>query len=303
MTKTFPLPLLLALLACGNTNNSRRPVDDASATKPTRAHLQGDPVELECTRQPFASKIDIAEASGATWMADGTLLVIGDSGTNGAFLRLSAETGVILSRGNLPLDDGASDDLEGLSRIGDNVYALTSSGYIREWVAKGDKFKLTQKSYRLAQAEDQDLACASGKSTNCGPNFEGLCLMPDPPASAPCVGFAASKALGQLICLQQQDDGRLSLVANHTISVARPKTLSGCHFDEEGRLWFGNNVFAASSVGYITGHERPKMAVITRVGALGLGFPEAIVVGPGSLVYRFSDTMGAPSLLDKYICR
>ncbi len=305
MKKTLSISCVLVLIGCGKARDSAPPV----SAPPKAQELQTLPPsnvpaeELDCSRQPFASTIDIAEASGATWMADETLLVIGDSGTNGAFLTLNSESGVILSGGKLPLDDGASDDLEGLSRIGDRVYALTSSGYMREWVAKGEGFDLVQKSYRLARAEDKDLTCASGKSTNCGPNFEGLCLISDPAPSAPCVGFAAAKALGRLICLRQETDGRLSLVADHTISVASPKTLSGCHFDEEGRLWFGNNVFAANAVGFVTGHQQPESAVITRVGSLGLGFPEAIAVGPKGQVYRFSDTMGAPSLLDKYICR
>ncbi len=258
---------------------------------------------LQCTRQAFASTIDLAEASGATWMADDSLLVIGDSGTNGAFLRLSAADGTVLNRGKLPLDTQASDDLEGLSRIGSTLYGVTSSGYIREWQAKGQGFALTRKSYSLAPKNDTKNVCKSPKDSNCGPNYEGLCLMPTPRTDRPCVGYVAAKATGRLVCVEQKKDGRLAIRPNHFITVSSPKTLSGCHFDGDGRLWFGNNVFAANAVGFATGHDRPESVVITRLGPLGLGFPEAIAVGNANEVYRFSDTAGSPSLLDKYICR
>jgi len=271
-----------------------------AATKPDK--------ELSCKRQPFASKIPIAEASGATWMEDDTLLVIGDSGTNGAFLRLHSGDGSVLSKGALPLDSSASDDLEGLSRIGSTVYAITSSGFMREWKPSGDAFELVRKSYSVAPKGDTKHACASARDSNCGPNYEGLCLLEDasettPNDKAPCVGFAASKARGELVCLTQDAKGRLAVRPQHTIPVAAPKTLSGCHFDADGKLWFGNNVFAANSVGFVEGYQAPKSATITRLGALGLGFAEAIALGPDGQVVRFSDTTGSPSLLDKYICR
>tara|TARA_R110002073_G_scaffold208011_2_gene368307 strand:+ start:44423 stop:45445 length:1023 start_codon:yes stop_codon:yes gene_type:complete len=266
------------------------------------------PEDLHCKRQPFASSIPIAEASGATWMPDTSLLVIGDSGTDGAFLRLSSADGSVLTKGKLPLDSGASDDLEGLSRIGSTLFGITSSGYMREWEPKGDTFVLARKSYSIARKGDTKSVCASAKDSNCGPNYEGLCLLDTaadakPSDDAPCVGYAAAKARGSLVCLVRRPDGRLAARPEHTISVANPKTLSGCHFDPQGRLWFGNNVFAANTVGLIEDHQHVKSAKITRVGALGLGFAEAIAVGTGGQVFRFSDTTGSPSLLDKYICR
>ena len=283
---------------------------DAEKTNDEKANLAATKPgeELSCKRQPFASKIPIAEASGATWMQDDTLLVIGDSGTNGAFLRLHSGDGSVLGKGALPLDSGASDDLEGLSRIGSTIYAMTSSGYMREWKPSGDAFELVRKSYSIAPKGDTKHACASARDSNCGPNYEGLCLLeaasePAPNDKAPCVGFAASKARGELVCLIRDAKGRLAVRPQHTISVAAPKTLSGCHFDADDKLWFGNNVFAANSVGFVEGYQAPKSATITRLGALGLGFAEAIALGPDGQVFRFSDTTRSPSLLDKYICR
>ena len=287
-----------------------RPPDTAAegSAKADDADDAKDAEDLHCKRQPFASKIPIAEASGATWMPDTSLLVIGDSGTDGAFLRLNSADGSVLTKGKLPLDSGASDDLEGLSRIGSTLFGITSSGYMREWEPKGDTFVLSRKSYSIALKGDTKSVCASAKDSNCGPNYEGLCLLDTaadakPSDDAPCVGYAAAKARGSLVCLVRRPDGRLAARPEHTISVAAPKTLSGCHFDPKGRLWFGNNVFAANTVGLIEGHQHPKSAKITRIGALGLGFAEAIAVGTGGQVFRFSDTTGSPSLLDKYICR
>lgn len=276
------------------------PPSSLDATTPTERD-DGD-AALHCERQPYPTTIDLAEASGATWMSDGSLLVVGDSGRNGAYLQLHAGDGSVLSSGNLPLDDRASDDLEGLSRIGDTIYGITSSGRMREWKAKGKRFSLTRTSYSIAAKGDTKNACASAHDSNCGPNYEGLCLRPNAPGDGSCVGYVAAKATGKLLCLKQKRDGRLAIAPEHFIEVASPKTLSGCHFDGD-RLWFGNNVFAANAVGFVTGHENPNSAVITRLGALGLGFPEAIANGPAGEVYRFSDTAKSPSLLDKYICR
>ncbi len=311
--------LVTSTLACGKSSGSQSqapgdgPVAEvktqATATKPVdAAPKRSSSLELDCKRQPFASKIPIAEASGATWMPDSSLLVVGDSGTNGAFLRLSSADGSVLAKGKLPLDTGASDDLEGLSRIGSTLFGITSSGYVREWEASDEGFRLTRKSYSIAEKGDTKSVCASSQDSNCGPNYEGLCLVHAPKAAirgerAPCVGYAVAKARGSLVCLTRKSDGRLAVRPGHTISVAAPKTLSGCHFDSSGRLWFGNNVFAANSVGFIEGHDHPSSAAITRVGALGLGFAEAIAIGTDGQVFRFSDTTGSPSLLDKYICR
>ena len=47
-------------------------------------------------------------------------------------------------------------------------------------------------------------------ATNCGRNYEGLCLAPAGAGGA-CVGFAASKADGHLYCVTTADDGRLAV--------------------------------------------------------------------------------------------
>src|SRR5262245_26348605 len=103
-----------------------------------------------CVKEVFAGAIQVPEASGAVWVEasfglPAHLVVIGDSGTKGSFVVVD-EAGAELARGALPLDPGASDDLEGLARVGDVYYALTSGGQMRQWKrTAADRFELTEK--------------------------------------------------------------------------------------------------------------------------------------------------------------
>ena len=137
---------------------------------------------ISCKRVDFPRTIPIKEASGATYVGatgkrPASVLVVGDSGTRGALLRLDPRSGRVQYSGRLPLDNAASDDLEGLSWRRDTLYALTSSGFLRHWRRDGDHWKLSVPAYSIAQgrrAGKHD--CRSGHRTNCGPNYEGLCL-------------------------------------------------------------------------------------------------------------------------------
>ncbi len=256
-----------------------------------------------CERQPFARSVDLAEASGATYLSAGELLVVGDSGTHGAFVVLDASSGELLRKGQLPLDSIASDDLEGVSVMGGKVFAITSSGWMREWTQEEDSFTLLRDSYALAPKDAKALVCESPTSINCAMNYEGLCLQRSPDPGVACVGVAAAKATGELVCLVLESSGKLALNASRRIKVASPKSLSGCDFDEKGRLWFGTNFFAGSQIGFVEGWQSPETSVLTMLGSAGFGFPEAIALGKGGQVLRVSDTSGSPSLLSKYICR
>ncbi len=277
--------------------------DDDPAPTPTAAESS----DWVCAVQPFAKSIDIAEASGAVVLDSGKIMVVGDSGTNGSYLLLDAETGDELESGRLPLDRRVSDDLEGLSQMDGHIFAITSSGWIQEWTRTQSGFRVQQKSYALAPWDKRQLVCRSAKDSNCAQNYEGLCLLRAAPSKGECAGFAAAKATGRLLCLTYDENGnsgrRLQVDPSRVLEVAGSRTLSGCDFDEQGRLWFGNNFFAANSIGYIENWKSFNSPEITSLGPVGLGFDEAIAVGKGGLIYRFSDTTASPSLLGKYICR
>jgi hypothetical protein len=252
----------------------------------------------------FATSIPLAEASGAVYVATepAHLLVIADSGNRGAYVEIDPDRGEVLARGALPLDDGASDDLEGLALVGDTYYAITSSGWMRHYQRAGDGYRLEVEAYPVAEpGGDPPLVCATGKQGNCARNYEGLCLSAGESSGA-CAGFAVSKTDGALYCLVRAGD-RLRLDAEQRIDVALGEVLSGCSFAPDGSLWVGANLFGGRAVYRITGHDDPAAARVEEIGTLGPGFPEAIVAGPDGALWRFSDTNAAPSLVERFDCR
>lgn len=308
-----------------------------------------------CTSKPFASPLPVAEASGAVYLAAAgrapVVLVVGDSGNRGQYVELDAVTGEVVAAGHLPLGSGASDDLEGLTALGDTIYALTSAGSVRRWqrhpARVGEhRYTLTDGPYPLAPrsargvSESAALVCDSPRHSNCARNYEGLCLHPRATPGAgvgtgagpggSCVGFAVSKTDGALYCLALDARGRLAIRRDRdgraldTLPVAMGETLTGCHFgaasaeatgggehgdaaggagaDPAAALWVGSNWFGVNRVFAITGWQRPATARIDTVGTLGSGFGEAIAVGPGPTIFRFSDHANARSLAAAYLC-
>ncbi|MEZ4367673.1 MAG: hypothetical protein R2939_15560 [Kofleriaceae bacterium] len=259
----------------------------------------------------FAETSPIAEASGATWLVlDGvaTVAVVGDSGTGGAYELLDPTTGAVREAGRLPLGDGASDDLEGLTArttaAGLELIGVTSSGWLRHWRRRPGGFELVDGPYPLARGAGpggEPLTCR-GTQTNCGNNYEGVCLAPTVEPADGCQGFAASKARGELLCLVA-DGARLRVDPSRRIAVAAAEALTGCDVAPDGAaLWAGTNLFGASRVYRIEGWRVPATARVRDLGTLGLGFPEALAVDDAGGLYRFSDTSGAPSVQAKYAC-
>ena len=264
---------------------------------------------LACRRVDFTTKLPLAEASGATLVpAHNHLLVVGDSGTRGEFNEVDPDSGKVLATGRLPLDGVASDDLEGLSIVGDTIYALTSSGWVRHWRRQPNGgYEQTVAAYALAPATGRgpagSLVCADPRLVNCERNYEGLCLVDGEVGAGDCAGFAVAKSDGLLYCLVRDEAGRLAADASRTIPVGGPEVLTGCDFSPQGDLlWVGTNLFAANAVYIVRNWRTPVAADVTLVARIGPGFGEAIAVGRAGAVYRFSDTGGAPSLVDKHIC-
>lgn len=266
-----------------------------------------------CEQLPFADTTPVPEASGAAWLnVDGklALLVVSDSGNHGAYGLVDPESGATFETGSLPLSDEASDDVEGLAARGDKIYGLTSSGWVRVWQRKGRRFELVEKPYPLGpvdlpdaknnmRAPKGDGMVCSGPVVNCGRNYEGLCLAAHPRSPA-CIGFAASKADGHLYCLSEQA-GKLVVHHDQAIEVTRSGALADCAFSDDDTLWVGNNMFDLGQV-YRVGHwDDPAHATVDRVGILVVGFPEVIAVR-GDIVYRMSDTGGAPSAMARFRC-
>jgi hypothetical protein len=254
---------------------------------------------------PFEKTVDVPEASGAVWVEasfglPAHVVVVADSGANGGFAVIDAEYGAGLGRGRLPLDRAASDDLEGLARSDGLYYALTSGGWMRSFRRTGaSSFVRSGPSYALA-----GVSCKSPHKTNCGYDFEGLCLA-DPLPDKGCVGFAASRRDGKLVCLARGERGRLRADPARTIPVAGRRALSGCDFApaSEGQVLYAvTNLFGGNALIRVRDWAEPASAQVERLGGAGIGFIEAVAAAPDGIVYRFSDTAGKTSAMGKYSC-
>lgn len=266
--------------------------------------------------QPFKHASPVPEASGAAWLTIGgklSLVVISDSGNDGAYAVIDPESGETVEQGKLPLGE-AGDDLEGAAARGEQLVAITSSGWIRVWEHRDatHSFELVERAYPVGDAtlsNKQDgnhpatgegMACGA-RITNCGRNYEGLCLVDPAHRAGPCVGFVASKADGALYCLTDENG---ELVAQHdqAIAITRPGALADCAFGDDGSLWAGSNLFDLANVYEVKGWSTPSTATVSLLAAIGVGFPETLAVR-GEVFYRMSDTGGAPSLMTKYRCQ
>lgn len=280
MIRGDALALALAALTVGCRD--RRPA--GAAPPPPPAADAG-----ECVAIPYQHQLDVAEASGAAWLAGpGRLLVVSDSGHDGAYVEVDA-AGEVQARGRLPLGT-SGDDVEGLALDGDRVWGLTSSGQLLAWQRGAD-------GYALVDGGPLDATCGP-TTVNCGANYEGLCLSPTPLADG-CDGYAAAKATGALVCLHR--DGRgWKLAAARAYPVTGKGKLADCAIAADGTVWTGDNGFGLGAVRqWGIGADGPTLLGEDR---LGLGFPEVLAFGPDHTLYRFSDLGGAPSLATAFRC-
>lgn len=317
----WPRVVILVLVAsCGKKADAPAPAPPV-VTKPAAAPaVIGE--TWNCEALPFAASTPVPEASGAAWMTiEGKrrLVVVSDSGNRGAYGLIDPETGATVEQGTLPLNH-STDDLEGLTTRGDRLVGITSPGWILEWKRSKTGFELVDGPYPLGPVDlppnavhagigdrppaGSGMVC-DGTRTNCGRNYEGICLQPLPtdgknPLLA--VGVAAAKADGTVYALTGFHEGHdLAVSHERSIKVAAPGQLADCAYDASGALYVANNLFGLSTVSRIDNWLDPQRATITPIGSLGGGFPEGLAVD-GDVFYRFSDTGGAPSLMGKFRC-
>lgn len=297
------LALLLALVAACQAEGRPLTVRGEPAPAPPRA--AEPPPASTCQPMPFAESLPIPEASGAVWLElDGkrALLVVADSGHHGKYLLIDAQTGAVRESGKLPLG-GPGDDIEGLAVRGDKVWGLTSSGWLRAWVRRGQAFELVAGPTAIGSASGEQLPAMSCdlERVNCGRNFEGLCLERTPrrDGGEACVGMAASKADGRLYCVVERGDG-LEIDGTRQLELTRGDRLGDCAIEGD-TLWVGSNMLELNKVRRVRGWRAPETAKIEDLGTLGAGSGEVITVH-GTDVYRLSDLQGSPSLASKFRC-
>jgi hypothetical protein len=211
----------------------------------------------------------------------------------------------------LPLDDRASDDLEGAAwrRGADGkpeLLTLTSSGALRRFAPDG-KGGLTRQgdAYAIGPAP---YACDDLRGVNCGKNYEGLCLRRRG-ATARCAGYAASKTDSALYCVVD-DHGKLGIDPVRPpihLAVEGMKTkhglLSDCAFGAEGGpaqdvLVVTTNVFGGST-SYVVDEATGALAAIDLVGTTS---NEAIAIDKDGSLYEFADDNGETSQAQRFTC-
>jgi hypothetical protein len=304
---------ILVLVACGK---GPAPSSGSAASATPAAGS----ATWTCDPLPFEPSTPLGEASGVA-LLDGNLVAVGDSGQHGAYAIIDPGSGKTLEQGSLPLGDppNASDDLEGLSAWNGKLVGLSSAGWIRVWQRADKGFQLVAGPYAVGPVDLPVAALHRGigdvppktdgmvcpiEGTNCGRNYEGICLAPTPTGINPlvCAGYALSKADGHLYCLTLDlDNNQLVVHRDKAIAVGRPGTAADCAFDDDGTLWVGHNVFAMNTVQRIDRALDPARATITEIGPAGVGFSEAIAV-KGDTIWRLSDAGGSPSLMGKFRC-
>jgi hypothetical protein len=309
---------LVVVAACGRSADgpAAAPAASASPARAVTVTVPQTPAEPGCEELPFAASTPVPEASGAAWLTiDGALalVVISDSGNRGAYGIVDPDSGETREQGMLPLG-GGGDDLEGVAMRDGRLIAISSAGWIREWRRVAGGFELVAGPYPLGPVdlpaksggigarppEGEGMVCAE-RASNCGRNYEGLCLAHRPRSDTRCVGFAAAKADGHLYCVVERE-GRLALDRSHAIAIARPGVIADCAFDEADTLYVGSNTFDLARVYRVHDWHDPARARSVVIGELPIGFPETLAVR-GDVFYRMSDTGVAPSLMKKYRCR
>lgn len=98
-------------------------------------------------------------------------------------------------------------------------------------------------------------------------------------------------------------DDKLRFVVHHdkAIAIDEPGRAADCAFSPEATLVVGDNLFGLAKVFRVDGWAEPAKAKVTEIGMFGPGFPETIAA-KGDVIYRLSDTGGAPSLMAKFRC-
>ncbi len=271
---------------------------------------------LACKNDPtFPATLSVPEASAAAEVelvvGVREILVVSDSGRGGVAVLWRIPSGPIRSI-TLPLDPGASDDLEGMAWVtahasggGGALYTLTSSGAVRRFVPDGHGgLRRDQDAYPLGKTPR---ACPNLHDVNCGRNYEGLCLRPRS-TPARCAGYAASRASSELDCLVFDGDRLVADELRPPLRMGRglvpAGALSDCAFGAASgpareTLLVTTNVYGGSS----TYRVSEPSGALTPLEGLGTLNNEAVVVDGDGAAYLFGDIDSEVSPSTRFTCK
>jgi hypothetical protein len=258
---------------------------DVATTDPGAADgAELEPVDLAACRAGTPDWLPLPEASGAARLSKGRYIVVADSGNEGRALIVDESQGTSTAIA-LPLGEGAGDDLEGLDVSPDGrLFGVTSAGWLRAWRIEGDLATLVLGP--VAVSDDADWCCGAFQ-VNCGPNYEGFCLHPEPTQafSDGCEGWLVSKAKGELVCLRQEGESyRADPSVRHP--VAPQNQLSGCAYEPTPpyRLVVAANVYSGDRLWEVGEDDMEQLP------ETGAGNQESVLVLEG-------ERLGAPRIL------
>ncbi|MGH7328120.1 MAG: hypothetical protein ACREJX_07185, partial [Polyangiaceae bacterium] len=255
----------------------------------------------------FPSPLKVPEASGAAEveLVPGVreMLVVSDSGNEGAAIAIRIPDGPVRSL-TLALDNGANDDLEGITWRGGHLFTLTSSGAVRRYTPDG-KGGLARDgaAYRIG---DPPYSCPNLEKVNCGKNYEGICLRDESSAEVQprCIGYAASKKEGALYCVVMKDNVlSIDSVRKPLILAVPDDSLSDCAFGAWGgpaqsALIVTTNVHGGST-SYVVNESTGGVKVMDVPGTPS---NEAIAIDREGALYQMMDDNGDESLALRMTC-
>ena len=326
---------LLALWGCDGGKPKAAVAAPSSEAKPppsvatATASTKQAPMTCKLDRS-FPAMWSLAEASAAVEveLLPGvySLIAFADSGHNGDAMLWPVsgdEAGKRLQEIHLPLDRGASDDIEGAAWSGGHLYTLTSSGAVRRFTPSAEGVLARDRdAYPLGPSP---YVCPNLRNGNCGKNYEGLCLRGDASAKAgrqaggqaggqagapACAGYAASKTEGALYCVVYRGDALAIDLARPPIKLdVPPHALSDCAFGSrggpaEGTLLVTTNIYGGGTT-YLV-HEARGDGVsgeLSTVDVVGLPNNEGIAVDHTGALYQFMDGDTNFSPAYRTVCR
>jgi hypothetical protein len=263
--------------------------------------------KVACTPDPhFPGVFDVPEGSAAAEveLRPGVreLLVVSDSGHHGAALARAIPNGPTRSL-TLPVDPKVSDDLEGIAWRGGHLYAIVSSGMVERFTPDGKGgLRRDGDAYPIGP---EPFVChdIDPSESNCGKNYEGLCLRAES-ETARCAGYVASKREGWLGCVVFVGERLVLDRIKPRLTLGLPKNaLSDCAFGTAGGpaagvLLVTTNIFGGST-SYIVHEGSGALAPIDVSGTLT---NEAIAVDRDGALYQVMDDNGASSPVLRATC-
>lgn len=287
--------------AAGNVPGSTP--TDGDGGVPPGTPPPGTPGAITCARDTaFPAVFTIAEASGAVEVSIGGvphLLVNADSKNKGAAILIPIPGGASPQSIVLPFDPATSDDIEGLAAAGGAVYGLTSAGAVMRFLPSAGGFTRDGAAYRIGP---QPLSCSKLTDTNCGKNWEGLCLRRPPAAGAAtpkCLGYAASKTESALYCVVMQGTTLSIDPTAAPITLALPKdSVSDCAFGASALVVTTNDGNGSKS--YVVDEKTGALAPLP---VTGHGSNEAVQVGADGAFYQFEDSSSKTSAASRFTCQ